>query len=305
MNKVQILMSTYNGEKFIADQINSLVQQSYQPIHLLIRDDGSFDETCSTLTELSKKNKTEISAKLGHNIGVINSFLDLLKDADPDASYYSFCDQDDVWKPDKMKRAISQLTNIPSDIPSMYCSRTEMVDEHLNHLSFWPPIPNRGPSFSNAIIENIAVGCTTVINRAAKELILKRLPDTNRLIMHDWWIYLCVSAFGHVVYDSETNILYRQHDNNITGGTAGFVQKWSKRSRMYNNRRKMYRKQAEEFYRLFKEDLSEEKKEVIERFLHSNSTLSNRISYFNTTEVFRQSKLESYFFRLMYLLNKI
>jgi glycosyltransferase involved in cell wall biosynthesis len=300
-------MSTYNGDKFLLEQLQSLNDQSYDDIHLLVRDDGSTDGTCSILSEPSANMGLVMSVIYGHNIGVISSFFELLSHADDDAKYYSFCDQDDVWKPDKLTRAITQLDRIPSHIPVMYCSSTELVDESLHHLGYWPSKPRKGSSFSNAIIENIAVGCTIVINRAAKELILRKIPDPNRIIMHDWWIYLCISAFGQVVYDSEPNILYRQHGSNIIGGTTSFLQKWSKKLMSFNRNRKrqLLRKQAQEFYRLHGENLTEDRRAIIESFIHSNSSFSKRLSYSWNTKLYRHSALENYLFRLMYLLNMI
>lgn len=305
--KTQILMSTYNGNKFLIEQLQSLSHQTHNNIHVLVRDDGSSDETCSILSEFPQNTGFIIQVINGHNIGVISSFFELLSHADDKAKYYFFCDQDDVWKPDKLARAISQLDSIPANIPAMYCSRTELVDESLKPLGYWPPKPRKGASFANAIIENIAVGCTIVINRAAKELIRSKLPDANRVIMHDWWIYLCISAFGCIIYDSEPNILYRQHGSNLMGGTTGFLHKWSKKLASFskNKERHLLRRQANEFNRLYREDLSNEKRAIIDRFINSNSSFSKRLRYSWNTELYRHSALENYLFRLMYLFNVV
>ncbi len=307
MNRVQILLSTYNGEKYLVEQLDSLVQQTHQSIQLLIRDDGSTDSTCSILSEISEKSDKDISIIHSYNAGVVASFLELLNHSDGYASYYSFCDQDDVWKPDKLTRATAKLEQIPLHIPAMYCSRTELVDEGLNHLGYWPLIPSRGASFANALIENLAVGCTVVMNRAARELIVNNPPGANKIIMHDWWSYLCISAFGQIIYDAEPSILYRQHSANVTGGTKGFFHKWLKKFKSYrkNSKQFLLRKQADEFYRLFGKQLSEENRRIIERFLNSNSSFYKRAGYFFTTELYRHSFIENYLFRLMYLFNKI
>jgi glycosyltransferase involved in cell wall biosynthesis len=307
MKRVQVLLSTYNGEKHLNEQIDSLARQTQVQLQLTIRDDGSSDGTRRILSAISKYPFGDYSATLGANIGVIASFFELLDNASLDAEYYSFCDQDDVWKQDKLARAVSHLENIPSNIPVMYCSRTELVDESLNHLGYWPPLPRRGASFSNAIIENIAVGCTIVFNRAAKELLSTKIPDTSRIIMHDWWIYLCISAFGRIIYDSEPTILYRQHSSNVMGGTTGFVHKWSNKFKSFrkNSNQFLLRKQAEEFYRLFGDKLSENNRNIIDRFLNNQSSWNKRIKYFYTTELYRHSVIENCLYRLMYLFKKI
>lgn len=304
MDRVQVLMSTYNGEKHLTEQIVSLKNQTSVQMKLLIRDDGSSGETQKVLLSLKDNS---LSITLGSNVGIIDSFLDLLKKASEDTDYYSFCDQDDVWKPNKLNRALSHLKTIPPNIPTMYCSRTELVDENLNHLGYWPPRPRKDALFANAIIENIAVGCTVVINSAARKLILSRVPDSSKVIMHDWWIYLCISAFGRVIYDDEPTIMYRQHDSNSIGGTTSFVQKWSRKLMNFsrNRKRQLLRKQAQEFYRLYGEDLSKDKRTLIEKFLNSNSSLYKRISYCWKPGLYRHSIIDNSLFRIMYLLNVI
>ena len=144
-----------------------------------------------------------------NNIGVIASFFQLLMLASSEADYFAFCDQDDVWLPNKVSRAVSVLESIPQDIPLLYCSRVTIVDEKLNHLGLSKTL-SRAPSFENALVENIVTGCTAVINRKSRQLFLRRIP--RKALMHDWWMYLVVAAFGEVVWDPQSKDVYkRQH----------------------------------------------------------------------------------------------
>ncbi len=289
---------------YLREQLESLEKQTFVQMHLFIRDDGSSEETHKIL---ASELRMPVSINYGSNIGIQASFFELLNQASADVDYYAFCDQDDVWKPDKLSRAAMQLRAAPSNIPVMYCSRTQLVDKSLNHLGYWPPRPRKGASFANAVIENIAVGCTIVINRAARELIIKKTPNYNMIIMHDWWIYLCVSAFGTIIYDSEPTIKYRQHASNSIGGNSGILQKWNRKATSFkkNRKLKLLRKQAQEFYELYREELTMDKRETIEVFLSSNSSFSKRIKYSSNSKLYRQSIIDHYLFRLMYLLNMI
>lgn len=307
MSKVEVLLSTYNGLMYLEQQLYSLSRQEDVDLRLSIRDDGSSDGTPLLLSTYLQHPFCELSVVLGDNIGVIRSFFELLSQAGVDAEYYAFCDQDDVWKPDKLSRATTMLKDIPSSVPAMYCSRTELVDKDLNVLNLWPSELRKAASLHNAIVENVAVGCTVVINRAAKDLILSRLPDVSRVIMHDWWIYLCVSAFGKVIFDPLPSLQYRQHGSNVFGGDQGGIRKWSKKWGNFqkNLNKRLLRKQAEEFYRLFGDHLSEGPKHSIERFLRENGSLPSRIKFIITTDLYRQNKLEHFIFKMLYLSNKI
>jgi len=304
---IQVLMSVYNGEKYLLDQLISLKNQKEVMLKILIRDDGSTDRSLAKMFEFARKTDIEVSIFSGPNIGVIASFFELLKTSDNNVQYYAFCDQDDVWHSDKLYRAILLMKHIPAHIPAMYCSRTELVDDNYSHLAYWPQLPKKGPSFNNALIENIAVGCTIVINHTARDLILRELPDTSRIIMHDWWIYLCVSAFGEVVYDPEPHILYRQHNSNLIGGARGTFDKWSKKLRSFirNYNKYLLRKQAEEFYKLYGNDLSDEKRKILNSFLNNNQNFYKRLMYSCTTKLYRQNSIEDLLFRIMYLFNRI
>lgn len=211
MNKVQILMSTYNGEKYLKEQIESILNQENVEISLLIRDDGSTDETLNILEHLAKENKN-IHYYASQNIGVARSFMELVNKSN-EADYYAFADQDDVWKPKKLISAIEKLeSNI--ETPSLYISTLEVVDEELNTIEIKKVSGNH--CFEGEMAKNFATGCTMVFNKKLCDII--KMYNPEYLIMHDSWITrVCYAIGGNVVIDRNTYIKYRQHENNVVG----------------------------------------------------------------------------------------
>jgi glycosyltransferase involved in cell wall biosynthesis len=212
--RVVVVMSTFRGERFIAEQLRSILEQLPEDGRLLVRDDGSDD---ATVERVAAFNDSRVSLERGPNLGFARSFFSLLASVPDDADMVMLADQDDVWLPGKIDRAAAQLAGRAD--PVLYCSRLRLVDESLRPMGVSSPWP-RGPSFSNALAENIVTGCTVALNRAALELVL-RLGNPQRIHFHDWWMYLVVSAFGTVIADPVPTVLYRQHGANVVGRGAG------------------------------------------------------------------------------------
>lgn len=144
--------------------------------------------------------------------------MSLARDSTLRADYFAFSDQDDVWYPDKLERALNCLRHVPSATPAMYCSRTELVDGKRRHLGF-SPLFVRHPSFRNALVQNIGGGNTMVFNAAAKRLL--EAAGDHEIVSHDWWVYQLVSAAGGaIVYDPQPSLEYRQHGGNILGSNS-------------------------------------------------------------------------------------
>lgn len=300
MKLSQILLSTFNGERFLQDLLDSLMCQDYQPVKILVRDDGSRDRTLSVLEEYATRYRS-IEVHRGKNLGAARSFFKLLEMSSQEAEYFAFCDQDDVWLKNKVSRAIAHLSELDPTVPGMYCSRLLVTDEGLKVIAR-SPFPERGSSFENALVENIATGCTMVLNRAAKDLLLYKRPSF--LFMHDWWTYLVVSALGKVCYDRRATVLYRQHSSNVLGVKNG---KASARIRRFlrGNTKRFFSQQAEEFQNLYEHLLSEERRLVLDRFIDSRRTLKSRLFYAVTSDVHRQSFIDEILLRLLIAMNRI
>lgn len=214
-NRVLVLLSTYNGSRFLPDLLDSVLNQQDVEVSCLIRDDGSKDDTLTVLAKYAKQHKN-ITIIKGENVGVLKSFNSLISDPLVDQfTWVAFCDQDDVWLPDKLSVAIKKLSHMPNqNIPLLYCSNTTLVDSQLHKIGM---SYNRPISFNKntSIVRNIATGCTEVFNRIAAEkyrMGIGKFPE-----LHDYWMYLVCSFLGTVTYDFDSYILYRQHGNNTVG----------------------------------------------------------------------------------------
>src|SRR6266851_1070947 len=146
--RINVLLATYNGAAFLRDQLESVRSQSLAPYRVTVRDDGSTDATLSILSRWAA-GRAGVSISGGRRLGAARSFLTLLADADEGCEYFAFCDQDDVWLPEKLERAVLALRQRPADEPLLYFSRVELVDENLKHLSF-SRVPKR-IDFANAL----------------------------------------------------------------------------------------------------------------------------------------------------------
>ncbi|MEK4438306.1 glycosyltransferase family 2 protein [Paenibacillus sp. FSL K6-2862] len=307
--KVCIMLSTYNGVKYIDEQMESLLAQLEVDVQINIRDDGSSDGTVQKLNEYAKSHPDQIRVVKGENLGVVGSFFELMCQTEPVYDYYAFCDQDDVWKPEKLSRAVTKLQLGHSNVPLMYCSSTQMVDQDLNNLNVWPTLPPKPLSMYNAMIENCCVGCTVVLNPITFEQIRGSIPsDLKQVIMHDRWIYLYVSAFGEVIFDKEPMILYRQHQGNVLGGgSEGWLMKWKNRlKRFFSEGSFSLSKQASLFLVTYGEYLSAQQKNDIQGFLsHLDSSWVKRIRYAFKMPFYRQASLDNLVLKLIYVLKKV
>lgn len=314
--KCLVLLSTYNGEKYIEEQLDSLFKQEGVELHILIRDDGSEDSTVNIIRNIREHVSVPLKMLEAKNSGAKASFFELLRIASDDHSefeYFAFCDQDDVWKPNKLRRAATLLSQVSQEDPSsplMYCSATQMVDAELSPLKVWPSPPRKKLSMYNALVENVAVGCTTVLNKKAFDLIASSLPsNADQVIMHDWWAYLCVSTFGKVIFDEEPFILYRQHSSNVLGGqTDNWITKWKKRFLRYFQGQNHYiiSNQAKEFYKCFNDQMDDNRRLDVKRFIEATSKSGiSRLAYAFRTPFYRQVATDNFIFKLIFSTGKI
>jgi glycosyltransferase involved in cell wall biosynthesis len=303
--RVCILLSTYNGERFVAELLGSLLDQTYTNIHIHIRDDGSTDNTVNIISSYAKAHDN-ILITTGANCGIVHSFAKLLKDTDNPSGLFAFCDQDDIWLPDKVERAVSAIMGSHDPAKSLYCTRLEYVDEELTHLNY-SRIPNH-IGFNNAVVENIAVGCTSVFGDDIRQLILRANPDN--MIMHDWWAYLVASSFGQIIYDSQPRIRYRQHSDSATPWEPGLrkvkTRAFSLIGRLINNKHSGLDSlnQAKYFSNTYKDKPSGHSV-IISRLidLRKNSTLLERMKYIIKPQVARNDPIENLLLKFLVLFN--
>lgn len=287
-------MSTYNGEKYLEEQIESLLRQTYPHIEILIRDDGSTDDTISILKRYEERCEN-IRIFLEKNVGVTRSFFELL--AKSDADYIAFCDQDDIWLEEKVERAVEKLRGIEE--PALYCSNKILIDSEANVI-----LDNHKkmlrPGFGNAVIECICTGCTALMNRKLAENIREHMP--GHAILHDWWCYLVACYVGQVVFDEEAYIWYRQHENNVVGQSGSFWGNVKAKARYLNRNRGKLRGQLTDFQQMYHQQADKDR--LVELILDSENWRKKAKAVF-CREYYRQSKCDQWIVRGLLLCNRM
>lgn len=220
---IAIIMAVYNGETYLAEQIDSLLRNTEQDFVLHIFDDCSTDRSPEIIAEYTKRHpQTVFYHRNEENRGVIRNFLEgcqLVK-----ADYYMFCDQDDVWLPEKIARSLERMQEAQEalpDKPLIVFGDARVVDEALQEIH---PSFQRQSGYctdkldlAHILMENKLNGCSMLFNQTLKEM-LTATPEHLR--MHDWWLALIASAFGQILYIDEPLLLYRQHTGNVVGGSS-------------------------------------------------------------------------------------
>jgi glycosyltransferase involved in cell wall biosynthesis len=223
MPNVAILLCTFNGAKFLPAQLSSYADQTWRDWRIFASDDGSSDQTAAILSQYrAKLDAGQMDIRRGPRGGFFVNFLSLVCDPSIQADYFAYSDQDDIWEPGKLTRAVEALQNIPANIPAVYGSRTRLIDDS-GHEYGLSPLFQRKPEFRNALVQNIAGGNTMVLNAAAREHLMAGGVAHN-LPGHDWWTYLVTTAVGgHVHYDPTPLVKYRVHPGNIMGSNTGLI----------------------------------------------------------------------------------
>lgn len=293
MHKVVVLMSTFNGEKYIKDQIESILSQKDVDVNLIVRDDGSSDSTLDILEDYSQQGKCYYYHN--DNKGAALSFIDLLFHA-PEAEYYSFSDQDDVWLPDKLRIAIEAIKEYKK--PALYHGLAGKVDENLMPL----PNPQYNPmqTFAGSLLTS-ATGCTMVFNSALMDIL--RTYQPKNISMHDAWVYrTCYAVGGAVIYDCNSYMLYRQHSNNVSGGNMSFSEKLNRQLNKNKNLRWMTANELKSGYYCY---LPDENKKILDVFVGYRSSLKNKMKIIFGKDFVANKKKTTIQFKILFLLDLI
>lgn len=304
MDRVCVLMASYNGEKFIREQIDSILRQEGVEVSLVVRDDHSTDSTPEILREYEEAGKISVLRDDIH-LGAPNGFMKLLYEADP-CDYYAFADQDDIWLPDKLSRAVNAIRGF--DGPALYCSNQIIYKNGTDEGLRFRKAPNY--TLVNSLCGNSLSGCTMVFNRALWEEMRKEGhrpdPDLLNVRMHDVWTLLSALVLGQVVYDEGSRIRYRIHESNTVGirptGPAYRIKTLRKRlaSRQEQNGRSRI---AQE---LLKYDIPDpQKKAVVENFAHYRDSLGKKMKLMTDRQVRKDCGEKRPVFLLKTLLNWI
>lgn len=293
-NNLAILMSTFNGSKYIREQLDSLYNQTIDSFDLYIRDDCSNDDTINILNEYSSKHNNITIIEGNINLKPARSFMELIKKIDG-YEYYAFCDQDDVWHKDKLLFALESLKNIT--IPALYCSNYQLTDAQLNNL---PDNGHKSSSdFYTSIIYSNATGCTVVFNN----LLMKYLKMYNPkyIVMHDDWAHkVCLSIGGKVIYDERKTIFYRQHGDNADGGVHSITHKIKKMLTRIKNKDCIRSKQLYELFLGYNYYMTNDKIELLKNFdnYSKNRIKKKKIIKNNNLKILDKKKYKKFIFSI-------
>lgn len=217
---VAILLALHRSQGHLGDLLGSLAGQRYGDWAVHAALDGEDDGAVAMIQAFADKQPQRTILQPGPCRGFAANFLDLLSNVGPQAKFAAFCDHDDVWMPDKLARAVGALSQLPSDEPALYASRSIVCDGWLSPIAL-SPHPDLWQGFRGALARSIASGNTMVLNRAGIDLLQQARADGGSPAFHDWWAYQLVSgAGGNVVFDPTPSLLYRQHGRNVLGSSV-------------------------------------------------------------------------------------
>ena len=307
--KVTVLLSSYNGEKYIKEQIDSILEQDikeFAELKILVRDDGSNDKTQSILDEYQQKGL--LTWYTGQNLRPARSFWHLLSNCE-DSDYYAFCDQDDFWKKDKLSRAVKLLQENQSDNkPLLYCSAVTVVDAELKEFGVMDCSDSRPDPFAYSLVYSMVPGCTFVFNHSAKLEMKKYDIENNFVIIHDWLATKIVAMKGEVIYDEFQSLLYRQHGNNVIGcskrGIGAFLQKVKK---FLNGKSDSTRSEvAKSLLKVYGDELDKDSKEYYYLNIVANYKNDKKLKKaFLREKVFYTNKKNNFFLKALIRMKKV
>ena len=302
--KIVILLSTYNGEKYLAEQLNSLLNQDIKYFDILIRDDGSKDNTLNILEDYSSKYKN-IKYYVGNNMGPARSFFELIKKAG-NYDYYSLCDQDDVWFNNKLSTAIKTLNNYDNRKPLLYASRFTLTDKDLNPINSKISKLYSFSDFEHSLIYHSAPGCTFLFNKKAREKILQYDLNREFFVIHDAIIHKVVAMLGTFILDNNSYMYYRQHGDNEIGMTANVFKSFISRiNNFVSGNIKNYRSNsAKSLLRVYENEIDSDKQHLLEVLAYYRENKEFKKELLNN-EGFKTGTINDLFFKILVILNYI
>lgn len=302
--EIVVVMSTYNGDEYISEQLDSILSQEFVDVKILIRDDGSSDGTSHLLYAYSQKYPDNIQVIIGENVGFAQSFTEALKKAYTgynDIQYYAFADQDDVWLADKLIAGINLIRTEDVSLPVTYCSNTTQVDTYLKFINYAWRDKEVNITKECSLVQSFATGCTMVFNRKAVELYVLYHPD--EINVHDYLMYQICMFLGKVVYDSTSHILYRQHTTNQFG-RPGFKGRMRKRLQGHYKEHTL-EFQNKRFLNAYQSLLTDEDKHLIKKITTYKDSFYKRLSLLFNYKIRYNSLEKDFFYRLKIVLGGV
>jgi glycosyltransferase involved in cell wall biosynthesis len=289
--KIAILMCTYNGERFISEQLDSIQRQTHHDWALYISDDGSTDKTLEIIRSWAIANSFQDRVRVfdGPRQGFANNFLSLTANQEIEADIFFWADQDDIWLRDKIDRTLGFFIDKNPETPILYCGRTILVDVDNVQYGLSPLQNKYPPSFGNALVQSLAGGNTMAFNSKARELIT--LACGSDIPSHDWWAYLAVSGHGGtVIYDPEPGLRYRQHGQNMIGSNLSIKAKFQRLVILANGFYKARMNKNIKTLLLHKDILNENNSIILDKFLslRESNNIIKKLFALNKLKIRRQ-----------------
>ncbi|WP_259644941.1 glycosyltransferase [Pseudomonas cichorii] len=302
-------MCTFNGQRFLPQQLESINNQRWPGWFIALSDDGSSDNTLEIASHYQALwGEERINVWRGPGLGFARNFMSFTRNRTLQAEFYAWCDQDDIWHEDKLQVAITWLQSVPHDEPALYLGRTELISEQGEVLGH-SPLFGRPPSFANALVQNIGGGNTMVFNHAARCLFqdaAERLALLSLdIVSHDWWAYLLVTGVGgQVHYEPTAYVGYRQHEHNLVGSNAGWRARTVRIRQLFKGRFRDWNTTniaALEAVLLY---LTDENRDLLEQLKALRSpSLRVRLASLRRTDIYRQTRLGNLGLLVAVLLN--
>ena len=308
IKKVAIILGFYNGNRYISEQIKSIISQTHKSLQIFICNDKSTEKIYESDIYSNMRFNSIISIiNREKNIGFAKNFLYGLKDAGSDFDYYAFSDQDDIWEDDKIEKSLQKINRFNSTKPVLYFSRTAYFS-HDGKIEIGSSKNfTKKKCFKNALIQNIAGGNTIVMNREARNLVVKSLIS-NKYIAHDWWCYQIITAAGgEIIFDSKKSVKYRQHSKNLIGSNKSFQERFTRLKTFYSGNFKEWTDVNIHNLILNKNLITNENLKILTTFINSreSNNILKRLTLYLKSGVFRQNLSENIIFLIGMALKKI
>lgn len=307
--KIAILLCTYNGERYIREQLDSIIVQRYENWIIYVADDGSTDNTLSILKEYELKiDSSKLVITQGPRKGFAWNFISSLQKNGEDCDFFCFCDQDDIWLETKLENAIIAMKNLninPKRDNILYGARTFLTDEYGKNIGM-SSLFSRPLCLKNALLQTFAGGNTMLLSKSLRDEVSK-IPEKESIVSHDWLLYIiCTALNGIIIYDETPCLLYRQHSENIVGSNLGISSKICRVKKIFQGKFKAWNLINKNNLSYFLDKISNENLKIIHLYYNDEKkSRIRRVKSFIKSGVYRQSKIESYFLLIMSYFGKL
>ena len=308
-NKVAVILSTYNGEKYIKEQIESIMEQSFKNFDLFIHDDGSNDTTPKIIKAFADRYENIHIIVEKRKLGYPKCFIEMLKMVE-NYRFYAFCDQDDVWNKKKLANGVNALCTLNEKKPLLYYTAVNYCDSDLNYIRGSRFAANmkgiKYLSLTDVLFGGEAMGMTFMFNDVSRNALIKANENGS---FKDWFLKIYCSAWGDTIYDPEPSAMYRRHDEAVTGESnpSGKIKRYCSQIKeiffsknTFNEQKRIITLLKKEYF----DEISREDQRLLELFSTSDSVI-NRMKKVFYKKRFRRKILDELGYRLAFLLGKI